>query len=126
MRTTAPLLDVEHLLTLVTVEAKRLHDGHYAIFSFTTGYKVVFGTPDLDSGQGRSQLAAMPSFPTLQEELLAALVAGKACEASCTAPGTLRGWHPRPHNQGDGMRKEGAMVDQRSRRRTSTKATAHG
>ena len=87
MRTTAPFFDVAHLLTLVTVEATRWHDGHFAIFAFTSGFKVMFGTPDLDSGQGRSEVAALPTCPTLREALLAALVAGKAWEAVCTAPG---------------------------------------
>jgi hypothetical protein len=72
--------EVDRLLKLVTLEAKRLHDGHYTIFAFTTGYKVAFGTPQISpfhDADAWYQLKAMPSFPTLKEALIAALVAGK-------------------------------------------------
>ena len=69
--------EVDRLLKLVTLEAKRLHDGHFTIFALTTHYKVAFGTPDLDSGKGRPQLAEMLGFSTLKEALIAALVQGK-------------------------------------------------
>ena len=68
---------VDRLLKLVTIEAKRLHDDHVTVFAFTTGYQVAFGTPALDHGNGRSQLAALPSAPTLKEALVTALVEGK-------------------------------------------------
>ena len=95
MLTTAPFFDVQHLLTLVTVEAQRWHDGHFAILAFTSGYKVMFGTPNLDNGQGRAEVAALPNCPTLRAALLAALVAGQGCEALCTAPGRSREERPR-------------------------------
>ena len=69
--------EVDRLLKLVTLEAKRLHDGHYAILSFTTGYKVAFGTPQIYPGNGGTayyQLQHIPGFPTLKEALIAALV----------------------------------------------------
>jgi|SRR5215471_3652207 len=72
--------EVDRLIKLVTLEAKRLHDGHYTIFAFTTGYKVAFGTPWLypfNDGMAYEQLLEMPAFPTLKEALIAALVAGK-------------------------------------------------
>jgi hypothetical protein len=72
--------EVDRLLKLLALEAQRLHDGHYAIFSFTTGFKVAFGTPQIypiNPGTAYVQLRAMPSFPTLKEALIAALVAGK-------------------------------------------------
>ena len=75
--------EVDRLLKLVTVEAKRLYDGHFTVFVFTTHYKVAFGTPDLDGGKGRPQLAEMPGAPTLKKALMAALVEGKDVEASC-------------------------------------------
>jgi hypothetical protein len=65
---------------LVTLEAKRLHDGHYTIFAFTTEYKVAFGTPTLypgADGAAYAQITEMQGFPTLKEALIAALVAGK-------------------------------------------------
>jgi hypothetical protein len=69
--------EVDRLLKLLTLEAKKHHDGHYAIFACTTGYQVAFGTPTLDSEKGRRQLAALPRFLTLKEALIAALVAAK-------------------------------------------------
>jgi len=69
--------EVDRLLKLVTLEAKRLHDGHFTVFALTTQYKVAFGAPDLDGGTGRPQLAAIPGAPTLKEALIAALVEGK-------------------------------------------------
>ena len=72
--------EVDRLLKLVTLEAKRLHHGHYAIFAFTTGYKVAFGTPQIypfHGGDAYAQLQAMQGFPTLKEALIAALVTGK-------------------------------------------------
>jgi hypothetical protein len=68
---------------LVTLEAKRLYDGPFTVFALTTHYKGAFGTPDLDGGKGRPQLAEMPGAPTLKEALIAALVEGKDVEAPC-------------------------------------------
>jgi hypothetical protein len=75
--------EVDRLLKLVTLEAKRLHNGHYTILAFTTGYKVAFGTPNiypLNDGQAFYQVQHMPGFPTLKEALIAALVTGKDFE----------------------------------------------
>jgi hypothetical protein len=69
--------EVDRLLKLLTLEAKKQHDGHYTIFSCTTGYKVAFGTPDLDGGTGRAQLGHIPACATLKEALIAALVAAQ-------------------------------------------------
>ena len=82
--------EVDRLLKLVTLEAKRLHDGHLTIFALTTHYQVAFGPPALASGKLRPQLAAVPSVPTLKEALIAALVEEKDVEASCT--GALDAW----------------------------------
>src|SRR5262249_42415709 len=38
-------LAVDRLLQLVTLEAKRLHDGHVTIVALTTHYQVAFGPP---------------------------------------------------------------------------------
>ena len=42
---------------------------HLTILRFTTGWKVAWGTPDLDTGQGRDQVGSLPSFPTLEGAL---------------------------------------------------------
>jgi hypothetical protein len=72
--------EVDRLLTLLTIEAKKHHDGHYAIFAFTAGYKVALGTPDLDVGTGRSQLRALRSWSTLKAAVVEALVQAQAFE----------------------------------------------
>ena len=38
-------LPVDRLLQLVTLEAKRQHDGHVTIIALTTHYQVAFGPP---------------------------------------------------------------------------------
>ena len=66
--------DAAQLLALMDLEAHKHYDGHYTIFSFTTGYKAAFGTPDLDHERGRLQLAQIPNSPSMQAALVAALV----------------------------------------------------
>lgn len=87
-------LEVDRLLQLVTLEAKRLHDGHFTIFALTTHYRVAFGTPDLESGKGCPQLAEPPGSPTLKEALITALVEGKDCDggAAHAVPLTREDW----------------------------------
>ena len=73
-------LPLESLLKLLTIEAKKSHDGHYTIFAFTTGYKVALGTPDMTpwgASKVYAQLAEMPAFPTLKDAVIAALVSEK-------------------------------------------------
>jgi hypothetical protein len=73
-------LEVESLLTLLVLEAKKSHSGHYAILCFNSGWKVAFGIPEVlpwGGGAGYAQVAAMDHFPTLKEAVIAALVAGK-------------------------------------------------
>jgi predicted aspartyl protease len=72
-------MSLEDLLTLLTIEAHKAHDGHYTILAFTNGYKVAFGTPDLDTGAGRSQVFSLPEYTTLQAAIIAALVTGQPC-----------------------------------------------
>ena len=71
---------VDRLLTLVTLEAKRLHDGHMTIFALTTHYQVVFGPPNLypgSAGGAYPPRAEKPGSPTLKEALIAAIIEGK-------------------------------------------------
>jgi hypothetical protein len=70
--------EVDRLLKMVTIEAKRLHDGHFTILAFTTNYKVAFGTPEPDHMEWvGGPIWAMPGFKTLKEALIHALVSGK-------------------------------------------------
>ena len=71
---------VDRLLQLVTLEAKRRHDGHVTIIALTTHYQVAFGPPILAPGSAGgtdAPRAEMPGAPTLKEALITALVEGK-------------------------------------------------
>jgi hypothetical protein len=64
---------VDRLLQLVTLEAKRLHDGHVTIVALTTHYQVAFGPPTLSPGSAGGAYASraeMPGSPTLKEVLM--------------------------------------------------------
>jgi len=70
--------EIDRLFKLIAIEAKKEHDGHYTVFSFSTGYVVAFGIPDLDTGYGRQQVKSLALKPTLKEALIAALSAKEA------------------------------------------------
>jgi hypothetical protein len=79
--------EVDRLLQLVTLEAKRLHDGHVTIVALTTHYQVAFGPPTLSPGSAggaSAQGAEMPGSPTLKEALITAMVEGKDGDDSGT------------------------------------------
>jgi hypothetical protein len=66
---------VDRLLTLVTLEAKRRHDGHLTIVALTTHYQVAFGSPNLSPGSAGGAYAPhaeMPGSPTFTEALITA------------------------------------------------------
>jgi hypothetical protein len=69
--------EIDRLLKLLHIEAKKNHDGHYTIFSFTSHFKVAFDTPFLLDGTAWAQVAQMPGHPTLKEALVHALVDAK-------------------------------------------------
>jgi hypothetical protein len=52
-------------------EAKKRSDGHFTIMKFTTGYKVLFGTPDLTDYRQKLQL--LDGFKYLEDALENAL-----------------------------------------------------
>jgi hypothetical protein len=71
---------VDRLLQLVTLEAKRRHDGHVTIVALTTHYQVAFGSPTLSPGSAggaSAPRAESPGSPTLKEALIAAMVEWK-------------------------------------------------
>jgi len=47
--------------------ADRREDGHLTIFKWTTGWKAMLGTPDLDTGHGRNEVWILPMFKSLDE-----------------------------------------------------------
>ena len=79
-------LAVDRLLQLVTLEAKRRHDGHVTIVALTTHYQVAFGPPTLSPGSAggaSAPRAERPGSPTLKEALMTALVEGKDVDDTC-------------------------------------------
>jgi hypothetical protein len=76
---------VDRLLQLVTLEAKRRHDGHVTIVALTTHYQVAFGSPTLSPGSAggaSAPHAERPGSPTLKEALITVLVEGKGGDDS--------------------------------------------
>ena len=46
------------------------HDGHVTLMRFTTGWKVVFGTPNLDGYESyRKYILSLPAFMTLHQAI---------------------------------------------------------
>ncbi len=84
---------VDRLLQLLTLEAKRLHDGHVTIFALTTHYQVAFGPLNLppgSAGGASAPRAERPSSPTLKEALITAMVEGQ--DGDDAYPGAPDAW----------------------------------
>ena len=62
-------LDLNTLIQIVEELAKNEADGHVSMLKFTTGWKVFFGTPNLDIGEEREQVAKLQTFETLSQAL---------------------------------------------------------
>ena len=60
---------MEDLFLKVRAVAEKKFGGHFTIFKFTTHYKGMFGTIDVDALTGRQQIRDLPGFMTLQEAL---------------------------------------------------------
>jgi hypothetical protein len=77
-------LSTTQLLDAVCEIARENHDGHYTIMSFTTGYRIGFGTPDLDVGfgknqfgeesEGRKYIRSVPHIKTMFDSLIYAIM----------------------------------------------------
>jgi hypothetical protein len=96
---------VDRLLQLVTLEAKRRHDGHVTIMALTTHYQVAFGPPTLSpgaAGGASAPRAERPGAPTLKEALMTALVEGKdGDDAGTGAPDAWGAAQARPLTRED-------------------------
>ena len=96
---------VDRLLQLVTLEAKRRHDGHVTIVALTTHYQVVFGPPTLSPGSAGgtdAPRAERPGSPTLKEALMTALVEGTdGDDAGTDAPDAWGAAQARPLTRED-------------------------
>jgi hypothetical protein len=58
-------LAVDRLLQLVTLEAKRRHDGHVTIVALTTQYQVAFGPPPCLPALRVARMPHAPRGPAL-------------------------------------------------------------
>ena len=62
-------LDLSTLIALAERIAIDRADGHFTVMRFTTGWKCMAGTPDLDVG-GRDEVSALASFRSMREALV--------------------------------------------------------
>lgn len=60
----------ETLLEFAQKIAIKKYDGHLTVMRFTTHWKVMFGTPNLDI-DGRKEVRKLQAYPTLEEALRA-------------------------------------------------------
>jgi hypothetical protein len=64
-----PESNLRTLITLAEMKA-RDYNGHLTIMRFSTGWKAMFGTPNLDSGEGRKQVSTLKGHESLEQALL--------------------------------------------------------
>ena len=68
-------LNNEELLDVLSEFAKENHDGHFTIFSFTTVFKVVFGTPYImPLSKAYEKLFNLPTGETIREAVIRAIL----------------------------------------------------
>lgn len=68
--------DLRTLIILAEMKARN-HDGHLTIMRFTTGWKAMLGTPDLDTSKGREQISTLKGYESLEDALFYLIVEGK-------------------------------------------------
>lgn len=68
-------LDLATLLALVEMRAQAEADGHLTLMRFTTGWKCMLGTPQLDLFEGYREVQTLPSCAGAVDALLSCLLA---------------------------------------------------
>ena len=68
-----PKLSTDDLIAIASMAAKCYADGHLTILKFTTGWKCMVGTPDLDSGEGRKQIAMLEAYESMNDAIVVEL-----------------------------------------------------
>lgn len=66
--------ETDRLIKLLEIAAHMHADNHFTILRFTGHYKVMLGTPDLDAGAGRGEVACLPAWTTLKDALIDCLI----------------------------------------------------
>ena len=64
-----PKPDLRTLISLAEIKA-RDYGGHLAIMRFSTEWKAMLGTPNLDTGEGRKQVRNLKGYESLEDALL--------------------------------------------------------
>lgn len=65
--------DVSVAMWVADQVAEQLYDGHMTIMRFTTGWKCVFGTPDLGNVEERETVWRLPTFRSMSEAVVDAI-----------------------------------------------------
>ena len=63
-----PTPDLRTLISLAEMKA-RDYGGHLTIMRFTTEWKAMLGTPELDTGEGRDQVLNLKGYESLEDAL---------------------------------------------------------
>jgi len=64
-------ITLEDLFDLLEGLVGKREDGHLTVMRFSTGWKAMAGTPDLDTGKGRKQVGGLEMHKTLKDALIA-------------------------------------------------------
>ena len=64
---------LEALLKVSEAIARKKYDGHLTLMKFTTHWKAMFGTPNLDT-DGRKDVRKLKAYPSLEEALFYLIV----------------------------------------------------
>jgi hypothetical protein len=59
-------MTIEEALRTLEEWAQRRHDGHLTLMRFTTGWKVMLGTPDM-TPEGREEVQRLRPYATLDD-----------------------------------------------------------
>ena len=70
MATNNEIENLQQLLETCARVADELQDGHFTIYKFTTGWKVVLGTPDMPLAEQEVLGDRLPGKMTLHDALL--------------------------------------------------------
>ena len=71
-----PESDFRTLITLAEMKTKD-YDGHLTIMRFSTEWKAMLGTPNLDTGEGRKQVRTIKGYESLEQALLYLIIEGQ-------------------------------------------------
>lgn len=63
-----PKPDLRTLIALAEIKARDC-GGHLTIMRFTTEWKAMLGTPELDTGEGRKQVLSLKGYESLEDTL---------------------------------------------------------